>query len=102
MTSERIDLWVKRLYYFDHWTEYSDDHSVWRQGVENKQKLRAELQQANLTAEEKQTILARVGVLSDDRYKESLAKYSCIAERPLWDEGEGPELKRVIRGYLSC
>ena len=97
-----IEYWSNKFLSFDFWTAYSDDYRVYKRGREAEQALHKEVQDAKLSDYEKEQILARTGIESDRRYLESRQKYSCVAEAPLWNEGDGPDLKRIVRAYLSC
>ena len=99
--TERIDYWSNQFLSFDFWTAYSDDYSVYKRGLESERALRRQVAEANLSDYEKEQILARVGIQSDDRYLKAREKYNCIAEQPLWNEEDGPELKRYVKSYLG-
>lgn len=99
--SERIEYWVNRFLNFDIYTNYSDDHRVWREGLNARGQLKVDVANALLTDEEKHEIMRLVGEQSDKRYLESRQKYSCVAKQPLWNEGNGPDRKYFVKGYLG-
>lgn len=98
---EEIGALINRIWSFDHHYMYSDDHSVWRRGEEAKANLRKYIAEMTLKEEEILLIMEEIGRRSDERYLDARAKYTSVAISPLWNEGDGPELKRMVKGLFS-
>ena len=96
----RIFYWADKLGCFDHFYMFSDSMDVWTKGSEKEKVLREEVEKANLSDDEKETILKVIGIRSDASYKEAHIKYDCIAKSNLWDEKDGPALKQACTSIL--
>lgn len=90
---------VEKMYKFDYYTCYSDDHSVWKNGVKSENNLKEYIENLNLSIEEKEKILRVLGYRFDASYLESKEFYNCVAERPLWNDN--PPLKETIKYFLK-
>lgn len=99
--SEKINKWVERFYYFDIYTDYSDDHRVWKEGLNARGLLKRDVAEANFTEEEKQEILRLVGLMHDEAYLKSTRIYPSLYGQPLWNEGAGPDRRKFVEGYLG-
>lgn len=97
---QRIFYWADKLSGFDHFYMFSDSMDVWRKGSEKEKVLREEVEKANLSEDEKETILKVIGIRSDASYREAHIKYDCIAKANLWDEKDGPALKKACTSIL--
>ena len=91
---------IDRMFNFDYFTAYSDDHSVWQNGLRNENKLKSNIKTMNLTQEEKELVLRVLGYRFDASYLESKEFYNCVANRPLWNEGDS-EIKLHIKNMLG-
>ena len=98
--SEKIEYWVNRLFFFDRYYEYSDDHSVWKAGVNAKAKLNDEAKNAQFTEHEGTEILRLLGEKWDTAYRECKRKYGDVVNDLFWNEGSGPDLKAFAELYI--
>ena len=99
--SDRIDRWVDRLSLFDLYTEYSDDHRVYTDGINARARLKRDIAEAGFTQNEKEEILNLVGDRWTQSYLLSRERYSYMVEHPLWNEGDGPDRKKFVKTYLD-
>lgn len=91
---------VQRIYYFDHFNQFGNrdpnQHQI------NKEKLREFIKEQNLTKIQKEKIIVECGKLFNEQYKWAMGAYpNHTKKQKLWDEGTGPEVKSVIKGYLK-
>lgn len=96
---QKIQYWVDRLDRFDWHTAMSDDHRVYTKGEADKRVLWEELNHAELTTEEKETIVRIIGYRTVARHKESAEYYDCVPKDrdPLTDpNGTVMIVKRVF------
>lgn len=91
---------IQRIYYFDHFNQFGKRDLTQHQA--NKEKLREQILDQNLTEIQKEKILMECGKLFNEQYKWALGAYpNNTKKQKLWNEGTGPELKSVIKGYLK-
>lgn len=91
---------VQRIYYFDHFNQFGRRDPV--QNAANKERLLALINEQKLTKTQKEKILALCGKKFDEQYKLAKGLYpNSTPKYPLWNEGKGPEVKSVIKGYLK-
>lgn len=91
---------VQRIYYFDHFNQFGNRDPIQHQA--NKQKLLSLIQEQKLTKIQKEKILSECGKLFNEQYKWAIGAYpNHTKKQKLWNEGTGPELKSVIKGYLK-
>lgn len=92
----KIETFVKRLDQFDYNSVYSDDMKVWKASRVAERNLMDDIVEAELTDEEKQTIIEMLTELNDTRYLKNKAMFSCIADTPLWADGDLNFKKRAV------
>lgn len=97
----KIETFVKRLDQFDYNASYSDDNSVWKRAAEAEKQLQTDIIAANLSAEEKHTIVEMLTQINDTRYLKNKEMFSCIADVPLWSDGNNNFKKRAVLFYLG-
>lgn len=91
---------VQRIYYFDHFNQFGSRDDTQHQT--NKQNLKDLIKKQRLTKIQKEKILSECGKLFNEQYKWALGAYpNNTKKQKLWNEGSGPELKSVIKGYLK-
>lgn len=95
-TAEQLKYLIDAIYFFDHFYNYSDDHSVWNRGRERKSKIMEMVAMAKLTEEERLLIFDNIGRRMDEQYIQSVERYgNTIAKRPLWNEGDS-EIRTIV------
>lgn len=82
-----IELVVKKLDQFDFSSQYSDDPYFWKKGLLAEKVLREEIMQMNLDEEQKKQVIETLTKINDENYLKVKAQFSCIADMPLWSEG---------------
>lgn len=91
---------IQRIYYFDHFNQFGKRDPV--QNTASKERLLALIDEQKLTKIQKEKILSECGKLFNEQYSWSKATYpNNTKTQPLWNEGRGPEVKKVIKGYLK-
>jgi hypothetical protein len=91
---------VQRIYYFDHFNQFGsrdpNQHKI------NKENLVKFIAEQKLTKTQKDKIMMECGKLFDEHYKWAKGCYpNQTKQQPLWNQGRGPKLKSVIKGYLK-
>lgn len=91
---------VQRIYYFDHFNQFGKRDPTQHQA--NKKALLEQVTGQHLTKTQKEKIMMECGKLFNEQYKWALGAYpNNTKKQKLWNEGSGPELKSVIKGYLK-
>ena len=99
--TEELQALIDRVWRFDHYYMYSDDHYVWRRGEAGLDKLQKDIKAMEVTTEEVEQIMEEIGRRSDKHYLDARAKYTSVAVSPLWNEGDGPQLKHMVRRLFA-
>lgn len=96
----KIDDWAHRFWTYDMYYAYSDDHREWKAGLKAEQKMKEDLDKDNLIMGEKMEIIRRVGELYDNKCNELKARGDTVSQ-PMWNEGDGPDLKYFMEAVLK-
>jgi hypothetical protein len=87
-----VTIWANRLYRFDYFTN-PDEMAT--------KELYSDIVKANLSDDTKKDILRLVGYMSDTDHIKARRESPNLVRQPMWDEGAGPVLKRVIMSLLD-
>jgi hypothetical protein len=98
MRNFQLQQLIEKLYKFDYYTCFSDDHSVYVNGQKNEEILKEDIEKLKLSKEEKEKILRVLGYRFDANYLESKEFYNCVPDLPLFNDSS---LKETISFFLK-